>query len=62
MKKDMRSWAIKIRGRHFYSTKGMQCWTFNTRADALVVAESITRTSGVKAEPVRVRIRIEDVS
>ena len=62
MKKDIKSWAIKVRNRSFYSTKGMPCWTFNTRAEAAVFAESITRTSGIKAEPVRVKVRIEEVS
>lgn len=62
MKKDIRLWAVKLRGRSFYSTKDRPIWTFNTRVEALVFAEGITRTTGIKAAPVRVRIRMEDVS
>ena len=62
MKKDIKSWAIKVRNRSFYSTRGMPCWTFNTRAEALEFAERVTQTTGVKAEPVRVKVRVEEVS
>jgi hypothetical protein len=53
------AWAIKIRGRSFYKMSTGGAVTLNTKQEAMIFAESITRTTGVKAEAVRVKVRIE---
>jgi hypothetical protein len=62
MKKDTKAWAIKIRGRSFYKMSTGGAVTLNTKQEEVIYAESITRTTGVKAEPIRVRVRIEDIT
>ena len=61
MKKDTKAWAIKIRGRSFYKMSTGGAVTLNTKQEAVIYAESITRTTGVMAEPIRVRVRIEEI-
>jgi hypothetical protein len=36
--------------------------TLNTKQDAVAYADSITRTTGVKAEAIRVKVRIEEAA
>jgi len=61
MKISSTAWAIKIRGRSFYKMSTGGPFTFNTKQDATTFAESITRTTGVMAEAVRIKIRIEEI-
>jgi hypothetical protein len=55
------SWAIKLNRRSFYKMSTGGAVTLNTKQEAVVFAESITRTTGVKAEPTRVKVRIEEI-
>ena len=61
IKKDMKAWAIKLRGRSFYLSSMGAPWTFMTQKEAEQFAESVVRTTGVKAQPIRVRVRIEEM-
>jgi hypothetical protein len=61
MKKDTKSWAIKLRGRSFYKMSIGGAVTLNTKQEAIIFADSITRTTGVMAEAIRVRVRIEEI-
>jgi hypothetical protein len=54
-------WAVKLRGRSFYKRPNGGPVTLNTKQIATVYAGSIERTTGVKAEAVRVRVRIEEI-
>lgn len=62
MKIEFKSWAVKLRGRSFYKMSTGSPATFNTRQDATSFAENLERGTGIKAAPVRVRVRIEEVS
>ncbi len=62
MKISTTAWAIKLRGRSFYKMSTGGAVTLTTKQDAAIYAESITRTTGVKAEPVRVKVRIEEIA
>jgi hypothetical protein len=61
MKKDIKAWAIKIRNRSFYTQEG-QVRLFHTRADANYAAEKVTFATSIRAEPIRVKIRIEETT
>lgn len=60
MKKDTKAWAIKLRGRSFRSLNGIP-FLYMTKADASVVAMRVEKASGATAEPIRVRVRIEEI-
>ena len=62
MKKDMKTWAIKLRGRSFYLRRSGAPWTYLTKDTAIEFATAITQGTGVKTEVVRVRVRIEEVT
>jgi hypothetical protein len=61
MKISTTAWAIKLRGRSFYKMSTGGAVTLNTKQEAIIFADSITRTTGVKAEAIRVRVRIEEI-
>jgi hypothetical protein len=60
VKKDTKAWAIKLRGRSFRSFEGVP-FLYVTKADASVVAMRVEKASGVIAQPIRVRVRIEEI-
>ena len=60
MKKDIKAWAIKLRGRSFYLSSTGAPWTFATKAEAEHFAQNVSRNHGTTAEPIRVRVRIEE--
>ena len=62
MRRDTKAWAIKLRGRSFYKMSTGGAVTLTTKQDAVIYAESITRTKGIKAEAVRVKVRIEETT
>jgi hypothetical protein len=62
MKISIKSWAVKLRGRSFYKMSTGSPVTMSTKREADLFADSITRTTGVKAEAIRVRVRIEEQS
>lgn len=61
MKISTTSWAIKLRGRSFYKMSKGGPVTLGTKREADIIADSITRTTGVKAEAIRVKIRMEEM-
>jgi hypothetical protein len=60
MKKDTKAWAIKLRGRNFRSHNGVP-FLYTTKAQASAVAMRVENTSSVIAQPIRVRVRIEEI-
>ena len=61
IKKNMKTWAIKIRGRSFYLRTNETPWTFATKEDADYFAASITERHGILAKAVRVKVLIEEI-
>jgi hypothetical protein len=61
MKKDIKAWAVKIRGRSLYSNNIGIPHIYKTQASALEGCRSIEMFDQIKAEPVRVRVRIEEI-
>jgi len=61
MKKDIKAWAIKLRGRYFYLSSTGAPWTFLTRKEAESFAQNAARHYGTTAQPIRVRVRIEEI-
>lgn len=61
MKKDMKTWAIKLRGRSFYQPLDGVPFFFHTKNAASIVAERVGRIDNIKAEVIRVKVRIEEV-
>lgn len=62
MKKTIRCWALKVRGRRFYTTASGVPWTFFTRKDAVAFAEAIQRTTDAKITVIRVLIKAEEIT
>jgi hypothetical protein len=60
MKKDTKAWAIKLRGRSFRSLNGVP-FLYTTKAQASLMAMRVANVSGITAEPIRVRVRIEEI-
>ena len=61
MKKDIKAWAVKIRGRSFYLDLDGTPYMRTTRAEVEIRANYIRLYQDIKAEPVRVRVRIEKI-
>jgi hypothetical protein len=62
MKKDIKAWAIKIRGRSFYLDPEGTPYMRTTRAEAELRATHIRLYEDIKAQPIRVRVRIEEIA
>ena len=60
MKKDTKAWAVKLRGRSFRSLNGVP-FLYTTKAQASLVAMRVGQVDGIKSEPIRVRVRIEEI-
>jgi hypothetical protein len=61
MKKDIKTWAIKLRNRCFHQTADGIPFMYKTLTDASEVAARIKHFQAIKAEPVRVKVRIEEI-
>jgi hypothetical protein len=61
MKKDIRPWAIKLKNRSFHQNADGIPFMYKTLTSASEVAKRITHFQAIKAEPVRVRVRIEEI-
>tara|TARA_R110002126_G_scaffold122702_1_gene264552 strand:- start:4 stop:192 length:189 start_codon:yes stop_codon:yes gene_type:complete len=61
MKKDTKLWAIKIKKRNFYQSTDGNPFLYKTRTAASSVAMRIENWEAIHAEPVRVRVRIEEI-
>jgi hypothetical protein len=62
VKKDSKAWAIKLRGRNFYLSSTGSPWTFMTKKEAESFAQNVARRYGTTAQPIRVRVRIEEIT
>lgn len=62
MKKDIRTWAIKIRNRSFYQNVDGTPFLYSTRSAAMNVAMRIQTWESIEAKPVRVKVRIEETT
>ena len=60
IKKDIKAWAIKLRGRSFLKLNGTP-FLYMTKLDASSVAMRVTQKQAITAEPIRVRVRIEEI-
>lgn len=60
-KKDMKAWAIKLRGRSFYQNMDGMPFMYFTKSGASTIAMRVRNVNGTPAEPVRVRVRIEEI-
>jgi hypothetical protein len=61
MKKDVKAWAVKLKGRSFHQSTDRNPFLYTTKSAALDVAMRIQHWESIKAEPVRVRVRIEEI-
>jgi hypothetical protein len=61
MKKDIKAWAIKIRERSFFLDPDGTPYLRTTCAEVQLRANYIRLYKDIKAEPVRVRVRIEEI-
>ena len=61
MKKDVKAWAIKLRGRSFWLNAHSIPWMFSNKKRAELHAMNIKQSDGIPAEPIRVRVRIEEI-
>ena len=61
MKKDIKAWAIKLRGRNFYSNNDGHPHIYKTRASALLRSQALEFFDEAKAKPARIRVRIEEI-
>lgn len=60
MKKDIKTWAIKLRGRSFYQNQDGIPFFFSTKSAASIIALRVEKIDGTKAEPVRIKMRVEE--
>ena len=61
IKKEMKAWAIKLRGRSFLQSLDGVPFFYNNKSWASTVAMRVHEIQGTKAEPVRVKIKVEEV-
>jgi hypothetical protein len=60
MKKDIKAWAIKLRGRSFRSLDGVP-FLYTTKSEAAAIATRVAKANNLTAEPIRVKVRIEEI-
>jgi len=53
-------WAIKLRGRSFRSLNGVP-FLYAKKSEASMVAMRAAEANGITAQPIRVRVRIEEI-
>lgn len=61
IKKDMKAWAVKLRGRNFWLDANGNPWCFSTKKWAELQAKAIEKDGQVTAQATRVRVRIEEI-
>jgi hypothetical protein len=61
MKKDIKAWAIKLRGRDFYNNNDGHPHLYKTFKSALIRSQGLEFFDEIKAKPIRVRVRIEEI-
>jgi hypothetical protein len=60
MKKDIMAWAIKLRGRSFRSLDGVP-FLYTTKSEAAAIAMRVAKADNTTAQPIRVKVRIEEI-
>jgi len=61
MKRDIKAWAVKINGRSFMlGTDGVPM-LWRVRMPAFEASMSVKHFRNIKAKPIRVRVRIEEI-
>lgn len=60
MKKELLTWAVKIRGRSFMLDMAGHPMLFPSRDAAERAGRAHSDVMGVKTEPVRVKVRVEE--
>lgn len=61
IKKEMKAWAIKLRGRSFYQNNDGLPFLFESKRGATFVALKVQEIGGTLAAPIRVKIKVEEV-
>jgi len=61
IKKEMKAWAVKLRGRSFFLRTAGTPWIFGNKKEAYYFAQSYIEHYGVFAKAVRVRVLVEEV-
>lgn len=61
IKKEMKVWAVKLRGRNFWLDAHGIPWMFSNKNRAKLHATNINQSDGIPAEPIRVKIKVEEV-
>jgi hypothetical protein len=61
MRKEIKAWAIKLRKRNFYQNIDGNPFIYSTKSNALTVAMRIKSWEQISAEPIRVKVRIEEI-
>ena len=61
IKKNMKAWAVKLRGQHFWLDANGNPWCFPTKKWAELQAKAIEERDQIAAQPTRVRVRIEEI-
>jgi hypothetical protein len=62
MKREIKTWAIKLRGRSFYQNNDGFPYLFPTKRNASSAALRVGILEGTTAQPIRVRVRIEEIT
>ena len=62
MKRDTKAWAIKLRGRSLLPDVLGHTQLFRTLIVAQAFAHKVRNQHGIKAEAVRVKVRIEETT
>ena len=61
IKKEMKAWAIKLRGRSFYQNLDGMPFVYHTKSAASIIALRVRSINSTPAEPIRVKIKVEEV-
>ena len=61
IKKEMKAWAVKLRGRNFWLDNHGTPWIFSTKKWAEQQAKAIEKRDSIIAKAVRVRVLVEEV-
>ena len=61
IKKEMKAWAIKLRGRNFWLDAHGTPWIFATKKSAEFQSSMIEEADKIIAKPVRVKVLVEEI-
>ena len=61
MKRDIKAWAVKMGGRSFMLDGQGMTMLWKVRLPAFEASMSVKHFNNIKAKPIRVKVRIEEV-